>query len=118
TDLDKIHSVVSKFFRLIIIDSGNDETDPLWRAMIAHTDQLVVPTSTGDDKAEGAALLLEDLAESSPHGQHLADNAIVVVSQAEPTVKSYHRHTVAKGFQDLTRNVIEIPFDPAMVSGH
>lgn len=118
TDLDKIHSVVSKFFRLIIIDSGNDETDPLWRAMINHTDQLVVPTSTGDDKAEGAALLLEDLAASSQHGQHLADNAVVVVSQAEQTVKPSHRHTVAKGFEGLTRDVVEVPFDPAMVNGH
>lgn len=116
--LDKIHNVASKFFRLIIIDSGNDETDPLWQAMIAQTDQLVVPTSTADDKTEGAALLLEDLAESSPHGEHLADNAVVVVSQAEQLTKSTYRHRVAQRFEPIAREVVEVPFDPAMVSGH
>lgn len=118
SDLNKIHAVASKFYRLIIIDSGNDETDPLWRAMINKTDQLVVPTSTGDDKAEGAALLLEDLAESSAHGQKLADNAVVVVSQAEQTTKPAHRRSIAQGFEPLAREVVEVPFDPAMVSGH
>src|SRR5699024_9823652 len=39
-DVDTIHSVAAKFYRLIIIDSGNDESDPLWRQMIDHTDQL------------------------------------------------------------------------------
>src|SRR5699024_572774 len=114
--LDKIHNVASKFFRLIIIDSGNDETDPLWQAMIAQTDQLVVPTSTADDKTEGAALLLEDLAESSPHGEHLADNAVVVVSQAEQLTKSTYRHRVAQRFEPIAREVVEVPFDPAMDS--
>src|SRR5699024_2364020 len=75
-DVDTIHAVAAKFYRLIIIDSGNDESDPLWRQMITHTDQLVVATTTSDEKAEAGALLLEDLAKTGDHGQHLADNAV------------------------------------------
>lgn len=117
-DVERIHQVASKFYRLIIIDSGNDESDPLWRAMIEHTDQLVVATTTSDEKAEAGALLLEDLAESSPRGQYLADNAVVVVSQAEQNAKPHDLQQIASGFAPLARDVATIPHDPTMVDGH
>ncbi len=62
-DVDAIHAVASKYYRLIFIDSGNDESDPMWRRMIDHADQLVVATTTRDDHAEAGALLLEALAD-------------------------------------------------------
>src|SRR5690606_168852 len=40
-DVDAIHSVAATFYRLIFIDSGNDESDPMWLRMIDHADQLV-----------------------------------------------------------------------------
>src|SRR5699024_12682689 len=58
-DLDTIHSVAAKFYRLIIIASGHDESDPLWRQMIDHTQQLVVPTTNSAEKAAAGALRLE-----------------------------------------------------------
>lgn len=116
-DVDRIHRVTSKFFRIIIIDSGNDESDPLWRRMIDHTDQLVVATTTSDEKAEAGALLLEDLATTGETGQRLADNAVVVVSQAEATAKRKDIAEVVNGFTPLAREVTSIPYDPAMVDG-
>lgn len=116
-DVDRIHRVTSKFFRIIIIDSGNDESDPLWRRMIDHTDQLVVATTTSDEKAEAGALLLEDLATTGETGQRLADNAVVVVSQAEATAKRKDIAEVVNGFVPLAREITSIPYDPAMVDG-
>src|SRR5690625_4935795 len=117
-DVDTIHAVAAKFYRLIIIDSGNDESDPLWRQMITHTDQLVVATTTSDEKAEAGALLLEDLAKTGDHGENLADNAVVVVSQAEANAKPSDLNHIATGFEPLARAVVTIPYDPAMVDGH
>jgi len=117
-DVDTIHKVAAKFYRLIIIDSGNDESDPLWRQMITHTDQLVVATTTSDEKAEAGALLLEDLAKTGTHGENLADNAVVVVSQAEANAKPSDLNHIATGFEPLARAVVTIPYDPAMVDGH
>jgi len=117
-DVDTIHSVAAKFYRLIIIDSGNDESDPLWRQMIDHTDQLVVATTTSDEKAEAGALLLEDLEKTGNQGQQLADNAVVVVSQAEANAKAADLQYIAKGFESLAREVVTVPYDPAMVDGH
>ncbi len=117
-DVDTIHAVATKFYRLIFIDSGNDESDQLWRQMIAHTDQLVVATTTSDEKAEAGALLLEDLAKTGDHGQHLADNAVAVVSQAEVNAKPHDVDHIATGYASLARSVVTIPYDPAMVDGH
>ena len=33
-DVEAIHGVASRYYRLIIMDSGNDESDPIWQEMI------------------------------------------------------------------------------------
>lgn len=114
-DVDAIHQVASKYYRLIFIDSGNDESDPMWRRMIDHTDQLVVATTTRDDHAEAGALLLEALAERDERTAQLAKNAVVVVNQADPKANNAAR--VADGYRAIARDAITIPHDPAMVDG-
>ena len=117
SDVDAIHQVAAKYYRLIFIDSGNDESDPMWRRMIDHTDQLVVATTTRDDHAEAGALLLEALADRDERAAALAEQAIVVVTQADPKAHSADVQRVAAGYKDLARDAITIPFDPAMVDG-
>jgi len=116
-DVDAIHRVASKYYRLIFIDSGNDESDPMWQRMIDHTDQLVVATTTRDDHAEAGALLLEALADRGDKAQTLAQNAVAVVTQADSKATSADVKRVADGYRTLARDVASIPFDPAIVDG-
>ena len=116
-DVDAIHRVASKYYRLIFIDSGNDESDPMWQRMIDHTDQLVVATTTRDDHAEAGALLLEALAQRDEKSQALARNAVAVVAQADPKATTADVNRVAEGYKTLARDVAPIPFDPAIVDG-
>ena len=116
-DVDAIHAVAAKYYRLIIIDSGNDESDPMWQRMIEHTDQLVVATTTRDDHAEAGALLLEALADRDERSAHLAHQAVVVVSQADPTADHTEVQRTMAGYSTLAREAVTIPFDPAMVDG-
>ncbi len=116
-DVTAVHEIAAKFNRLIVMDSGNDESDPMWRRMIDHTDQLVVPTTTRDDHAEAAALLLEGLARGDAHRARLAAGAVVVVSQADRSAGQADLDRVADGFADLAREVVTVRFDPAMVDG-
>ncbi|HEV6954261.1 MAG TPA: ATPase [Promicromonospora sp.] len=117
-DVDAIHAVLSKYYRMILIDSGNDESDPMWQRMIDHTDQLVVATTTRDDHAEAGALLLEALATRDGRSAYLAQQAVVVVSQADQKEPASELERVADGYRSLARAVVTIPFDPAMVDGH
>lgn len=116
-DVDAIHAVAAKYYRLIFIDSGNDESDPMWRRMIHHADQLVVATTTRDDHAEAGALLLEGLATVDAKAAALARDAVVVVSQADPKATTSDVQRVATGYGDLARETVTVPFDPAMVDG-
>ncbi|MFC8801447.1 ATPase [Promicromonospora sp. NPDC057138] len=117
-DVDAIHSVLSKYYRMILIDSGNDESDPMWQRMIDLTDQLVVATTTRDDHAEAGALLLEALATRDGRSAYLAQQAVVVVSQADQKESAGELEKVADGYRSLAREVVTIPFDQAMVDGH
>ena len=116
-DVDSIHAVLGKYYRLIFIDSGNDESDPMWLRMVDHTDQLVVATTTRDDHAEAGALLLEALAERDERSAALARGSVAVVSQADPSARPADLARVAAGYQALTRATVTIPFDPAIVDG-
>lgn len=117
-DVDAIHAVAAKFYRLIIIDSGNDESDPMWLRMVDHADQLVVATTTRDDHAEAGALLLEALEERDERSARLAQQSVVVVSQADPKATSADVEHVVGGYRSLARDVVSIPFDHEMVDGH
>ncbi|MCK2027857.1 AAA family ATPase [Microbacterium sp. SSW1-47] len=116
-EVDVLHTVASRFYRLIFVDSGNDETDPLWRRMIDHTDQLVVATTSRGDHAEAGALLLEALAERDERSAHLVEQAVVIVSQADPHATPTEIGAVSDGYRSLCREVHAIPFDREMVDG-
>lgn len=118
SDVDAIHAVAAKFYRLIIIDSGNDESDPMWLRMIDHADQIVVATTTRDDHAEAGALLLEALAERDARSARLAEQSVVVVSQADPKATAADVDQIVSGYQALARAVVSIPFDHDIVDGH
>lgn len=116
-DVDAIHAVAAKYYRLIFIDSGNDESDPMWLRMIDRADQLVVATTTRADHAEAGALLLEDLAARDARSERLARDAVAVITQADPKATRGDMQHVANGYSALTRAAVMIPHDPALVDG-
>lgn len=115
--VDAIHAVAAKYYRLIVIDSGNDESDAMWLRAIDQADQLVVATTTRADHAEAGALMLEALAARGGEYSRLAEHSVVVVSQADQRSGADELARVVTGFTPLARKTVTIPFDPAMVDG-
>lgn len=116
-EFDAIHGVAAKYFRLIFIDSGNDESADRWRRMIDRADQIVIATTARGEHAEAGALLLEALRERGEHSAQLARDAVVVVSQADHKAGSAQAEKVADGFRSMARAASVIPFDAAMRAG-
>ena len=75
-------------------------------------DQIVVATSTRPDHAEAGRLLLNALADRDEHSARLADQAVVLVSQADR--EEADASSIARGFDALARAVVTVPYDPAM----
>lgn len=114
-DFDAVHQVASRYFRVIMIDSGNAEDAPHWLAMIDHADQLVVVTNTSDDCAEAARLLLNALHDRDERSAALADGAVVIVTQADRDEKPAGK--VAAHYRGLAREAVSIPYDKGMRAG-
>lgn len=114
--VDRVHKVLTKFYRLVLIDSGNDETDPMWLAGLDRTDQLVVPTTTDDKYCESAALLLESLTKAGGHYQRLAENAVVIIGVETSDVSRAKVAEQVRRFKDagLGRDVLTIPYDAGL----
>ena len=117
SDFDVLHTVATKFYRLVFIDSGNDESAERWLRMIDHTDQLVIATTALGEHAEAGALLLEALLQRDANSARLARDAVVIVSQSERTGPASDVRRVAAGFEPLARRAVTIPFDPEMHGG-
>ncbi|PQZ96159.1 hypothetical protein CQ018_02440 [Arthrobacter sp. MYb227] len=116
-DFDVLHEIVSRFFSLTIVDSGNDESAERWMRMIDHTDQLVIASTTVEEHAEAGALLLEALAKRGGHYADLAENAVVIISQHQPQGNDEQLNRIAHGFRRLARQVVTVPYDAALVKG-
>lgn len=116
-DFDALHAVVSRYFQITFVDSGNDESAERWLRMIDHTDQLVIASTTVEEHAEAGALLLEALTNRGGRYAELARNAVVIVSEPSPSPKPGQLRRITRGFEHLARSVVTIPHDPHLVKG-
>ncbi|MDR6989220.1 cellulose biosynthesis protein BcsQ [Paenarthrobacter nitroguajacolicus] len=126
-EVDIAHQVLTRYYRLVVMDSGNTARAANWRRMIDHTNQLVVPVTAIEDRAEAARLTLQTLESRGGHDAELARNAVVIVSESTDAKRSMtgdalkrakaEAQRIADGFEPFVRSVVRIPYDPAMVNG-
>jgi len=115
-EFEDLHTQLSRFYRMIVVDTGNNRLSPNWLAAAARADMLVFATSLKDDTSVVAAKNLDALV-AMGRGD-LVKNAVCVIS-----------HTTAKGndvgagvhtrehFEQWVRAVVDIPYDPALAPG-
>ncbi|QSZ51348.1 chromosome partitioning protein ParA [Arthrobacter sp. D5-1] len=126
-EVDIAHQVLTRYYRLVVMDSGNTARAANWRRMIDHTNQLVVPVTAIEDRAEAARLTLQTLESRGGHDAELARNAVVIVSESTDAKRSMtgdalkrakaEAQRIADGFEPFVRTVVRIPYDPALVNG-
>ncbi|MDE8670024.1 chromosome partitioning protein ParA [Pseudarthrobacter sp. H3Y2-7] len=126
-EVDIAHQVLTRYYRLVIMDSGNTARAANWRRMIDHTDQLVVPVTAIEDRAEAARLTLQTLESRGGHDAELARNAVIIVSESTDAKRAMsgdalkrakdEAQRIADGFAPYVRAVVRIPYDPALVNG-
>jgi MinD-like ATPase involved in chromosome partitioning or flagellar assembly len=88
-EVDTAHRVASRFYRMIVMDSGNTARSANWRAMVERTDQLVVPVTAMEDRAEAALLTLQTLESRGGHDAELARGAVVIVSESTDAARGH-----------------------------
>ncbi|GAB3866706.1 hypothetical protein GCM10027610_119460 [Dactylosporangium cerinum] len=110
----EIREVVSRFYKLIVVDTGNNVRAENWQAAIDATDQLVVTMSARNDSAETASRMLDHLEQ---HGrQRLVRQAVTVVSMP-PSRRHLDVPAITRHFAARTRTVLLAPYERFIDSG-
>ncbi|HKT00500.1 MAG TPA: chromosome partitioning protein, partial [Rugosimonospora sp.] len=109
-----IRDVVSRFYKLIMVDTGNNVRAQNWQAAIDATDQLVLTMSARNDSAETAARMLDHLEQSGRH--RLVRQAVTVVSMP-PSRKDIDLPAIQRHFAARTRGVLLAPYERLIDSG-
>ncbi|WP_245773884.1 MinD/ParA family ATP-binding protein [Pseudonocardia ammonioxydans] len=113
-DYEAILDVLSKFAQVLVTDSGTGITHSAMQGGLARCDSLVIVGSLTQDAANRAAKTLDWLA--ARHWRHLADNAVVVLSQDRSSA-FIDESQILEHFQARCRAVLTLPADPHLQAG-
>lgn len=114
SDVDSVHATLSRFYRVIIIDTGNTMHAPNWGAAVLRADQLVIVSNIREDTALSAGWLAQALQRAGR--EELLSTAVTVLSAPVATQRDLHKQ-FREHFAKLTRAVFTVPFDPALDDG-
>ncbi|GAA2496368.1 hypothetical protein Ahu01nite_030600 [Winogradskya humida] len=114
TTFAEIREIVSRFYKLIFVDTGNNVRAQNWQAAMDATDQLVITMSARNDSAETAARMLDHLEQSGR--QRLVRQAVTVVS-IPSTRKDIDLPAIQRHFAARTRAVLLAPYEKLIDSG-
>ncbi|GAA2299345.1 hypothetical protein GCM10009853_064500 [Glycomyces scopariae] len=109
-----LREAVSRFYKLIVVDTGNNVRAENWQSAIDATDQLVVTMSARNDSAETAARMLDHLEQTGR--RDLVRGAVSVVSMPAHR-KDVDLPAVQRHFAARTRAVLLAPYEKLLDSG-
>lgn len=111
----RLHRVLSRFYRIMVIDTGNNMRASNWEAALNVADQLVIVSTAREDTAASAAWLADGLRERG-YGDLLA-NAVTVLSSPSSKEDPELTEKLHTHFTQLTRAVVSVPYDQEFVGG-
>jgi MinD-like ATPase involved in chromosome partitioning or flagellar assembly len=109
-----IRAVVGRFYKLLLVDTGNNVRAENWQAAVDASDQLVITMSARNDSAETAARLLDHLEQTGR--VELVRRAVVVVTMP-PHRKDVNPRPIERHFDARCRIVVRVPYDKHVDSG-
>ena len=111
----RLHRVLQRFYRLIVVDTGNNVRSPNWQAAVNAADLVVVVSTYQRDVGYSGSWVLDHLAQTGREA--LARNAVTILTAADPTTDEKVRRQLVGHFAARTRAVVEVPYDPEIAHG-
>lgn len=111
----RLHRTLSRFYRLIVVDTGNNMRASNWEAALDVADQLVIVSTSREDTAASAAWLADGLRERGH--EDMLRHAVTILSNPDAKTDANLTRRLEEHFAQLTRAVVEVPYDPAFVGG-
>ena len=112
---NRLHATLARFYRLLVIDTGNNMRASNWQAAVAAADQLVIVSTVREDTAQSAAWLIDALRATGQ--QEVVERAVTVLTAPARTADPDLSRRLHDHFGALTRIVMDVPHDPVLVPG-
>jgi MinD-like ATPase involved in chromosome partitioning or flagellar assembly len=113
---DRLHATLSRFYRVLVVDTGNNMRAPNWGAAVDAADQLVIVSTVREDTAATAAWLVDGLRARGREDKVAQAVTLLAAPDARPAEPSL-RSRLHDHFGQLTRTVVDVPYDRALASG-
>ncbi|WP_035060264.1 MinD/ParA family ATP-binding protein, partial [Cellulomonas bogoriensis] len=110
-----LHRTLTRFYRVMVVDTGNNMRASNWQAAIEVADQVVIVSTVREDTAQSAAWAVDAL-RATGH-EDIVRNAVTVLSDPAPRRDRELAERLHEHFGRLTRSVIDVPYDRALVAG-
>lgn len=114
-DFTEVHSLLERFYRVILVDTGNNLRAENWLAAAETADLLVVTSTIREDTGYSGLWMLDALQDAGY--ANLKYKTITVLSDPSPKVDEALARDLVAVYEQRTRGVYRVPYDPALVSG-
>lgn len=116
----RVHEILTRFYRLVLVDTGNNIRADHFLAAAESADQLVIPVAASRDSAKPAQEMMKALA-ATGH-EDLVRNAVVLIHDLKTRAAADEKYldtasAIAHEFQNKVSAVVPIPFDAALEDG-
>lgn len=115
-EFGRLHAILSRFYQLVVVDTGNSLLSSNWAAAADAADVLVIPLRWSYDHVRSAQQMIVQLHEMGR--DDLIRNAVTVISHVQGA--AVDRENAPKWrawFEENTAEVLEIPYDPHIAAG-
>jgi MinD-like ATPase involved in chromosome partitioning or flagellar assembly len=112
---DRLHASLSCFYRVMVVDTGNNMRAANWQAALEAADQLVIVSTIREDTAQSAAWLADALRATGK--EDLVAGAVTVLTAPAQASDAVLGRRLQEHFTRLTRAVLTVPHDASLVAG-
>ncbi|WP_245596399.1 MinD/ParA family ATP-binding protein [Nocardioides alkalitolerans] len=114
-DFRAVHALLERFYRVILVDTGNNMRAENWLAAAQTADLLVVTSTVREDTGYSGLWMLDALTDAGY--ADLKQKTVTVLSDPSPKVDDQLAKDLVSVYEQRTRAVYRVPYDPVLVSG-
>jgi MinD-like ATPase involved in chromosome partitioning or flagellar assembly len=115
SDFNEVHALLERFYKIILVDTGNNMRAENWLAAADAADLLVVTSTVREDTGYSGLWMLDALQDAGM--ANLKYKCVTVVSDPSAKVDDKLAADLVQVYEQRTRAVYRVPYDPALVAG-
>ena len=114
-DFTAVHQLLERFYRVILVDTGNNMRAENWLAAAESADLLVVTSTVREDTGYSGLWMLDALQDAGY--ADLKHKTVTVLSDPSHQVDQQLAHDLVQVYEQRTKYVFRVPYDPVLVAG-